>query len=227
MFDNYFKHKIPEFNINNHLFVARPGLHFILAAGFLTLIAWFFDWEVLEGIFFLIFAFTIVFFRDPTRNPPPPGFGVAPADGKVIRIEHDSLCPLTGIKTIKVSIFMNVFNVHVNRVPVNARLDNQKYFPGSFVNASFDKASEKNERNALVLIDELDRQVTMVQIAGLIARRIITWVKPGQYLTRGQRFGMIRFGSRVDLYLPPDAIIMVDIGQKVLAGWSPIWRYKE
>ncbi|MDR1577334.1 MAG: phosphatidylserine decarboxylase family protein [Deltaproteobacteria bacterium] len=227
MFDDYFKDKIPEFNINNSLFVARPGLPFIFSSGIAFFIAWFFDWNVLEILFFAFFLMTLIFFRDPRRDTPPPGFGLSPADGKIIRIDQGAICPLTQAKTIKVSVFMSVFNVHVNRSPIDARLDSQKYFAGKFFNASFDKSSELNERNALVLIDDQGREVVMVQIAGLIARRILSWVTPGQYLQRGQRFGMIRFGSRVDLYLPPEAEIMVVLGQTVRAGWSPIWRYKD
>jgi phosphatidylserine decarboxylase len=227
MLDDYFKDKIPEFNINNSLVVARPGLRIIYLALAAFLIACFFDWCVLEIIFFAFLVMTIIFFRDPRRDQPPAGFGLAPADGKIIRIDREAICPITQAKSIKVSVFMNVFNVHVNRIPLNARVDSQKYFAGKFFNASFDKSSEQNERNALVLVDEKDRQIVLVQIAGLIARRIVSWVEPGQYLTRGQRFGMIKFGSRVDLYLPPEAEIMVALGQVVHAGWSPIWRFPE
>ncbi|MDR1607984.1 MAG: phosphatidylserine decarboxylase family protein [Deltaproteobacteria bacterium] len=225
MLDDYFKDKIPEFNINNTLFVARPGLPFIFAAAIAFLVTFLLDWVFLEIFFFLFFVMTLIFFRDPQRNVPPPGFGLSPADGKIIRIDHGAICPLTQAKTIKVSVFMSVFNVHVNRIPIDARLDSQKYFAGQFFNASFDKSSEQNERNALVLIDDKGRQVVVVQIAGLIARRIVSWVVHGQNLQRGQRFGLIRFGSRVDLYLPPEAEIMVTLGQVVQAGWSPIWRY--
>jgi phosphatidylserine decarboxylase len=118
---------------------------------------------------------------------------------------------------------MNVFNVHVNRAPVSGAILRQTYFPGAFVNASFDKASEQNERNAVV-IDTPQGPVAMVQIAGLIARRIVSWVGDGYELRRGQRFGMIRFGSRVDLYLPENSEIMVCIGQKVSAGWTAVWK---
>ncbi|MDR0549765.1 MAG: phosphatidylserine decarboxylase family protein [Deltaproteobacteria bacterium] len=225
MLDDYFKDKIPEFNINNSLFVARPGLPFILGLVLACLIAFFFDWNCLLVIFFLLLLFTVAFFRDPRRDPPPIGFGLSPADGQIIRVDRGATCPITLAKTIKVSVFMNVFNVHVNRVPCDARLEGQMYFAGKFFNASFDKSSTQNERNALILNDDQNRQIVMIQIAGLIARRIVSWVKPGQSLTRGQRFGLIRFGSRVDLYLPPEAEIMVGLGQKVYAGWSPIWRF--
>jgi phosphatidylserine decarboxylase len=227
MFKNCFKDKIPEYNINNSCCVARPGLPFILAAALAAIISFFMDWNCLQVIFFLLLAMTAIFFRDPRRDPPPPGFGVSPADGRVIRVEEGAVCPLTQSKATKVSVFMSVLNVHVNRVPIDARLDEQKYMAGKFFNASFDKASEQNERNMLLLVDADGRKVVVVQIAGLIARRIVTWVKHGESLARGQRFGMISFGSRVDLYLPPEAEIMVGLGQKVYAGWSPIWRYTD
>jgi phosphatidylserine decarboxylase len=131
---------------------------------------------------------------------------------------------LTGAESIKVSIFMNLFSVHVNRIPISGKLLSQEYYQGKFLNASFDKASLQNERNALLIEDSDGSKITVVQIAGLIARRIVTWVNIGQDLARGQRFGMIRFGSRLDLYLPKNSEIMVTLGQKVSAGWSPIWR---
>ncbi|MDR1394596.1 MAG: phosphatidylserine decarboxylase family protein, partial [Deltaproteobacteria bacterium] len=220
MLNKYFKHKNPETNISNHLCVARPGLPIILGLALAFLITWLFSWCVLEIIFLVLFVFCLIFFRDPQRPVPPPGFGLSPADGKIIRVDEGAVCPITGAKATKVSVFLNLFNVHVNRIPIDCRLDSQKYFPGTFVNASFDKASENNERYAAVLIDEKNRQVTMIQIAGFVARRILTWVAPGQYLQRGQRYGMIMFGSRVDLYLPPEAEIMVTLGQKVQGGWS-------
>ncbi|MDR2457909.1 MAG: phosphatidylserine decarboxylase, partial [Clostridiales Family XIII bacterium] len=159
MFENYFKDKIPEHNINNTCLVARPGLPFILAAALAAIISFFMDWHCLLVIFSLLLIMTVIFFRDPRRDPPPPGFGVSPADGRVIRVEEGAVCPLTQAKTTKVSVFMNVFNVHVNRVPIDARLDTQKYLAGSFFNASFDKASEQNERNLLLLVDDKNRQV--------------------------------------------------------------------
>jgi phosphatidylserine decarboxylase len=225
MLEDIFKTKIPFYNVHNSLPLARPGLFFILIGVVVTLICLILGWCLPTVIFLVLTAFTFYFFRDPKRPTPPEGFGLSPCDGKVIRIEPNGLCPLTQRDTIKVSIFMNVFSVHVNRLPISGRLVRQDYFKGSFVNASFDKASLNNERNALLIeADSPPQQVTVVQIAGLVARRIVTWVTPGQELKRGERFGMIRFGSRVDLYLPQESEIMVTLGQKVSAGWSPIWR---
>ncbi|UQZ91268.1 phosphatidylserine decarboxylase family protein [Deltaproteobacteria bacterium Smac51] len=209
--------------MNNSLPVARPGLRFIIIALAVWLICLIAGWCVAAVFFFLLLGFVSWFFRDPERPTPPEGFGLSPADGRVIKIEYVEQNPYTNAPARKVSIFMSVFNVHVNRTPVSGRILSQTYFPGAFVNASFDKASEHNERNALVL-DTPQGPVAMVQIAGLVARRIVSWVGDGDELRRGQRVGMIRFGSRVDLYLPTDSEIMVTIGQNVSAGWSPIWR---
>ncbi|MDR2368754.1 MAG: phosphatidylserine decarboxylase family protein [Deltaproteobacteria bacterium] len=224
MLEDIFKAKIPGYNVHNTLPVARPGLVFMAAGSVVTLILWLFGLDAASLVFLALTVFTAYFFRDPRRPTPPGGFGLSPADGKVIRIQPDAACPVTGRRSIKVSVFMNLFSVHVNRVPVSGRLLSQEYFRGKFVNAAFDKASEHNERNALVIEAGDGSRVTVVQIAGLIARRIVSWVNPGQELTRGERFGMIRFGSRLDLYLPEDSEIMVALGQKVSAGWSPVWR---
>lgn len=218
-----FKEYVPHLNINNSLPVARPGLRFICIALALFLIGLAAEWCAASVFFLLLLGFVTWFFRDPERPTPPEGFGLSPADGRVIKIERVADNPYTGAAAMKVSIFMNVFNVHVNRAPVSGRILRQTYFPGAFVNASFDKASERNERNA-VLIETRQGPVAMVQIAGLIARRIVSWVGEGDELRRGRRFGMIRFGSRLDLYLPENSEIMVAIGQNVSAGWSPVWR---
>jgi phosphatidylserine decarboxylase len=227
MLEDFFKSQIPRFNIDNRLPVARPGLPFIAGLAILTLVFWCLDFDRPAFLALVLCAFTAWFFRDPKRPTPPGDFGLAPCDGTVIRLDPEAHCPLTGAETLKVSVFMDLLSVHVNRVPVSGNLVRQDYFQGSFVNASLDKASEANERNTIIIEDPLGRRVTVVQIAGLVARRIVSWVKPGEALARGQRFGMIRFGSRVDLYLPRDVEIMVTLGQKVQAGWSPIWRVPE
>jgi phosphatidylserine decarboxylase len=224
MLEDIFKAKIPHYNLNNTLPVARPGIIFIVIGTAITFILWLFCLDTASFIFLLLTLFTVYFFRDPKRPTPPEGFGLSPADGRIIRVQPDAICPLTGRRTIKVSVFMNLFSVHVNRVPVSGRLLSQEYYGGKFLNASFDKASEHNERNALLIEATDGTRLVAVQIAGLVARRIVSWVKVGDELTRGARFGMIRFGSRLDLYLPEDSEIMVALGQKVQAGWSPIWR---
>jgi phosphatidylserine decarboxylase len=141
---------------------------------------------------------------------------LAPADGRVIKVERTQ-DPYGQREAILVSVFMNVFNVHSNRSPVDGTVEKVQYFPGKFVNADLDKASSENERNAVVVKTVDGQTVTFVQVAGLIARRILCYIKAGDVLTRGQRYGFIRFGSRVDVYLPLTATVKVAIGDKVRA----------
>jgi phosphatidylserine decarboxylase len=161
--------------------------------------------------------FIVQFFRDPPRAIPPlPGSVLSPADGRIIKVEiaHD---PFLDRDALKISVFMNVFNVHSNRAPVAGVVRSIWYHQGEFFNAALDKASERNESNALHIVTEKNEDVTCVQIAGLIARRILCYTGVGDTLKRGQRYGFIRFGSRVDVYLPPSAKPAVAIGQKVFA----------
>ncbi len=203
--------------------IARPGFNYICAACILTGLLFFVGWNT-AGIFSLgVSVFICWFFRDPDRLLPEDEHAVvSPADGKVIVSEVIEENQYIEGACVKVSIFMNVFNVHVNRVPFNGKVEKVLYFPGKFVNASFDKASDDNERNALVVLCENGRRYAVVQIAGLIARRIVCPVKEDDILKRGERYGMIRFGSRLDLYLPVDTGIQVSIGDKVKAGKSVI-----
>jgi phosphatidylserine decarboxylase len=159
----------------------------------------------------------VQFFRDPPRTiPNDPNAVLSPADGKVVRVEQ-ALDPYLGRNALKISVFMNVFNVHSNRSPVDGTVVGAWYHAGSFVNAALDKASVENERSALHLRSAAGRDVTCVQVAGLIARRILCYAKPGDTLTRGERYGFIRFGSRVDVYLSPDARPKVGVGDTVFA----------
>jgi phosphatidylserine decarboxylase len=175
-------------------------------------------WGVPCLLFFLLTLFCCNFFRDPERvTPGGEGLAVSPADGKIVRVAVMP-DPFTGSPRQCICIFMNVFNVHVNRSPVTCRINDIAYHEGKFINASFDKASRDNERCAYSLEDKNGDAWSMVQIAGLIARRIVCRVEPGDGLARGQRFGMIKFGSRVDLYLPEGYSPQVVVGQKVLAG---------
>ena len=166
----------------------------------------------------IIFLFILQFFRDPPRVTTGGDSAVsAPADGRVIVIDeaHD---PYTNQTSLKISIFMNVFNVHSNRIPVSGNVDAKQYYPGRFFNAALDKASDNNERNALLLTSKEGHRVTCVQIAGLIARRILCYVDEGSNVIKGERFGFIRFGSRVDLYLPKTTKVLVSLGDKVVGG---------
>jgi len=182
--------------------------------------------SVLAGIFFgwwsaplwLVTIFVVQFFRDPQRvKPEGEGLVLCPADGRVIVVGEVPDPYREGARSLKLSIFMNVFNVHSQRAPVDGVITKQSYSKGLFVNAAFDKASSDNERNALVIRMDDGREISCVQVAGLIARRILSYVHEGDRLVAGQRYGFIRFGSRVDVYLPTTARAKVAIGDKVKA----------
>jgi phosphatidylserine decarboxylase len=165
----------------------------------------------------LIVVFILQFFRDPARAVPGDARSVlSPADGRIVAIEP-TRDPWLDRDTLKVSVFMNVFNVHSNRSPVDGEVKQRWYHRGAFVNAALAKASVENERNALHIRSTTGHDVTCVQVAGLVARRILCYVAEGAQLARGQRYGFIRFGSRVDLYLPVDVRVKVTIGDKVRA----------
>ncbi len=168
--------------------------------------------------FWIIVIFVLQFFRDPPRAIPDAANAVvAPADGKVIAV-GDAEDPYLKRPAKRISIFMNVFNVHSNRAPVGGEVRERWYSAGRFLNAALDKASAENERNALWLRTDQGEDVVFVQVAGLIARRILCYVDPGARLERGERYGFIRFGSRVDVYLPPSADMKVALGDKVSSG---------
>ena len=201
-----------------HPIVAVEGIPFLIVLLVAAvLVATFFGWWSLP--LWLATLFVLQFFRDPPR-PIPQGEGLVlcPADGRVI-IVGDAPDPYRGgARSLKVSIFMNVFNVHSQRAPVDGVITKVVYSKGLFVNAAFDKASSDNERNALVLKLDNGVSISCVQVAGLIARRILCYVGEGEKLTAGQRYGFIRFGSRVDVYLPPGSRPRVAIGDKVKAS---------
>ena len=204
--------------------LSLEGLPFIFLTAIATLTFAILDCWFMATLLLVALFFVLNFFRDPERVVPQnPGVAVSPADGKVIKVET-MRDPLTGEDRTAICVFMNVFNVHVNRMPVAGRIARISYFGGKFINASFDKSSVDNERNAVLVEDADGRSWTMVQIAGLIARRIICWAEEGDTLARGQRFGLIKFGSRVDLYLPTDYEPTVGIGEKVFAGQTILAR---
>lgn len=204
--------------------IAPEGWPFILIFAFTALLAAIAGWRWPAGIFWLLFLFSMYFFRDPERViAEGPDIAVSPADGTVIKIELRP-DPFSGEEVQCISIFMSVFNVHVNRAPSACTVESIRYIPGKFFNASFDKASTDNERCAWLLKDTEGTSWTMVQIAGLIARRIVCRARPGDSLYRGERLGIIRFGSRVDLYLPRGYVPAVDRGAKVFGGESIIAR---
>lgn len=199
-----------------HPIIAREGWPFLAIAVAIALVVHFMAGVLWAAPLWVIALFVLQFFRDPPRQvPQQAGAVLSPADGRIVAIETTQ-DPYAGREALKISVFMNVFNVHSNRAPVDGTVTKAEYFPGRFFNADLDKASLENERNALV-IDVGGQIVTSVQVAGLIARRILCYVKPGDTLTRGQRYGFIRFGSRVDVYLPLGARPRVTIGDKVSA----------
>ena len=199
-----------------HPIIAKEGWPFLALAVIVSaVITYFFGWWSLP--FWLVAIFILQFFRDPPREVPQgEGLVLCPADGRVLLVGVTK-DPYRDVDALKISVFMNVFNVHSNRSPVDAAVKEVLYNKGLFVNASFDKASSDNERNALVLRMDSGTEISCVQVAGLIARRILCYVRPGDRLARGQRYGFIRFGSRVDVYLPTDAKPRVAIGDKVSA----------
>lgn len=207
----------------SHPIIAREGWLILLGAFVIALIVTVFAgwWSIPFWIFAL---FALQFFRDPARVPPADADAViAPADGRIVCVEKVR-DPQLDRDALKISVFMNVFNVHSNKSPVDGEVKGRWYTAGSFVNADFDKASLENERNAL-WIQAARGDVLCVQIAGLIARRILCYVRTGDHLARGQRYGFIRFGSRVDVYLPVNARAEVSIGQKVSGGRTILARW--
>ena len=196
--------------------IAREGWPFLAGSvAAAAVVTWLGGWW--SAPFWLAALFVLQFFRDPPREiPQGEGLVLAPADGRIVLV-GSARDDYLGRDAVKVSVFMNVFNVHSNRSPVDGTVENVWYFPGKFVNADLDKASTENERNAVHLRTASGADVTSVQVAGLIARRILCYVGKGDRLARGDRYGFIRFGSRVDVYLPSGSTPKVAIGDKVSA----------
>jgi len=207
-----------------HPLIAREGWPFLaigVAASLLANVFCGFLWAL---PLWAATLFVLQFFRDPPREvPADPQAVLSPADGRIVAVEKVR-DPYLDRDALKISVFMNVFNVHSNRSPVDGTVKQRWYHAGSFLNAALDKASLENERNALWLQTRSGADVTCVQIAGLIARRILCYVEQGAVLERGQRYGFIRFGSRVDVYLPPDAEVKAALGDTVYATQSILAR---
>ena len=209
-----------------HPLVAREGWPFLGIAFALSLAIHSYFGLAWALPFWAITLFVLQFFRDPPREiPDDPQAVLSPADGRIVAVEK-MRDPYLERDALKISVFMNVFNVHSNRSPVEGTVKQRWYHAGSFLNAALDKASLENERNALWLQTRDGQDVTCVQIAGLIARRILCYVDQGAGLERGQRYGFIRFGSRVDVYLPPDAEVKAALGDKVYATESVLARLR-
>jgi len=201
--------------------VAVEGYPFIVLFAFITIVFGLLDWSFLTVVMFALTLFTIYFFRNPERLVPEDESAVvAPADGKVIFVGEVPEERYFKDDVIKVSIFMSVFNVHVNRVPFSGKVVDMFYNRGEFFNASLDKASLENEQSGILLKTSKGAKILFVQIAGLVARRIVTYPEIGNTLDKGKRYGLIRFGSRVDVYLPKGTEVVVEVGDVTVAGES-------
>jgi len=195
--------------------IAKEGYPLVACFGCASLATSLLGWGSFSLIFLSLLFFVVLFFRDPKRNTPPGENSlVSPADGKIVKIEssNDELQK----NSIKISIFMSLFDVHINRAPISGRVIKVQHSPGRFFSAYRDKASSENERNLIIL--EGSKRITLVQVAGFIARRIICHVKEGEFLEKGAKLGMIKFGSRVDIFLPSDVKIVAKEGQRVRGG---------
>lgn len=206
-----------------HPVIALEGWPFIIGGLIVSLLLSFCcGWWSLP--FWLFTLFAVQFFRDPARDiPQDPDAVLCPADGRIVVVER-ATDPFRQTEALKISVFMNVFNVHSQRAPVDGTVTRVEYFRGKFLNAALDKASTENERNAVLATTRSGRDITFVQVAGLVARRVLCYVNAGEPIVRGERYGFIRFGSRVDVYLPLDAQAAVSIGDKVKASETILAR---
>jgi phosphatidylserine decarboxylase len=208
-----------KFFMKHDSVIAHEGYPFIIFSLVVTVFVAFFGISWLIILFAFITFFIIWFFRNPERYfQEEEKVLISPADGKVIKIEDVEVNGTVSGRFKKISIFMNVFNVHVNRAVYSGKIETINYLEGKFFSANLDKASLDNERNEIMIRSEDGHSIWMVQIAGLIARRIVCWVNVGTTIKKGERFGLIRFGSRVDVYLPEDSQISVKLRDNVKAG---------
>ncbi len=203
--------------------IAKEALPFLIPAAFLTLVFGLWGWKILALLGILLTLFIAYFFRNPKRNIPALQNAIlSPADGKVIYVGECQEKRYLQDKALKISIFMSIFDVHINRSPISGKVIKTVYNPGEFFVAHLEKSSLLNEQNAIIVLTEDRFKILVVQIAGLVARRIVCYPKIGDFLKRGEIFGLIRFGSRVDLYLPLGVKINVQVGRKVKGGESII-----
>jgi phosphatidylserine decarboxylase len=210
-----------------HIPVAREGVPYILIAAFVTMVFAVQGWGLLTVPALVATLLVGHFFRDPQRMFNAGRSDVlSPADGKVISIERMESAPMTGRPCIRVSIFMSVFDVHVNRVPVTGVVQEIQYRKGTFLAANLAKASGENEQNWVRILSDEGHELVMTQVAGLIARRIVCWPGVGDTVEQGERFGMIRFGSRMDVFVPVAAEVQVLLGQHVYGGETVLCRLK-
>ncbi len=199
--------------------VAQEGYPFIALAAFATIVIAILGYELIALLALLFTSFVVYFFRDPDRIvPDDEDVIVAPADGKIILIEKIFDDHFVKEHVYKISIFMNIFNVHVNRMPFGGQVEAIQYSPGKFYAANTEQGVLENEHCGVIFTSSAQKKMAVVQIAGLLARRIVCWACKGDSLVKGQRFGLIRFGSRVDVYIPQQVQLEVETGQKVRAG---------
>jgi phosphatidylserine decarboxylase len=203
---------------NQNTPIATEGYPFIAGAAFVTIVAALLSWVPLAVTGFLVTVFTVFFFRNPARViPDDPGSVISPADGVIIYL-GDAHEEHLGEGMRKISIFMSVFNVHINRTPVTGRVIDTFYKKGKFLDVRDDRATFENEQRGLILEAEGGARLVVVQVAGLIARRIVCYLEKGDNTIKGTRYGLIRFGSRLDVYLPKAATLKVSLGDKSVAG---------
>ncbi len=199
--------------------VVKEGIPFVAGGAGLTFLMGMVGWPVGAALTGGLTAFTAWFFRNPKRIiPKQPGAVVAPGDGRVIAVEEEFEPRFLKDRSIRLSIFLNVFDVHVNRIPCEGVVENVQYQPGRFLVASKHEATVQNEQNAVMLRTAQGAKVLCVQVAGFIARRIVCWVSPGDRVERGERYGLIRFGSRMDTFLPLGSVVKVAVGDRVKGG---------
>lgn len=216
------RHSLFDTIIGSFVAPHPDGYKFIAIAAAIAFGFYVIDWSTLAWLMVLVTAWVVYFFRDPDRvSPLREGLIVSAADGEISSIERvkpPAELSLGDAERVRISTFLSVFDVHINRSPVAGRIKRSVYVPGAFVNAALDKASEENERRALVIETPNGVEIGVVQIAGLVARRIVTFASEGETIGIGQRFGLIRFGSRVDIYLPPGKSALVAVGQRAVGG---------
>lgn len=199
--------------------IVKEGLPFVAATGTPAVAAGVLGWTGLAAAFGALALFTAWFFRNPHRSAPQSDRAVvAPGDGKIVEISEETEPRFLKDKSVRISIFLNVFDVHVNRIPCKGTVEQVAYQPGKFLVASRPEATLQNEQNALLIRAAQGTKVLCVQIAGLIARRIVCWVQPGETVACGERFGLIRFGSRMDVFLPVGTKLRVKVGDHVKGG---------
>ena len=206
---------------------AHEGYIWIISLGIASLFLGILDASILSGITLMLALFAAFFFRDPDRNiPSDPKYIISPADGRVVNVEESTRAQVvSGRGFTRVGIFLSPLNVHVNRVPISGEVMNIDYVPGKYLPAFSKDAADVNEQNILKVTDSAGREVVLVQIAGMLARRIVCRAEVGDQVVQGERYGMIMLGSRVDIYFPVGANLKVHVGQRVIAGETVLGEY--